>query len=475
MGLAVAVQDDGKVLVGGYSTSGITFINEFMLVRFNEDGTPDDSFGSNGVVTTAISGMGDEAQGIALQPDGKIILVGMSFTGEDYDFSVARYNTDGSLDSTFSDDGKLTTQVVPGTDIATSVAVQDDGRIVVAGVAATVSDDNFAVVRYTADGQLDAGFAGGGIQNTPVGPFADKAWAVRIQDDGKIVVGGEAQNINMNYDFAVVRYDTAGILDPGFSGDGMTVIDLSGGNERARGLVIQPDGKIAAGGPSVNGGSYQMMIARLHPDGSPDNSWSFDGTAIAIVGPGSQTARAMALQADGKILLAGSSSGANMEFTVVRFLSNGVTDPAFQGDGTVTTPIGFFDAEGYAMALASDGRIVVAGYASNGADNDLAVARYLNDVNVGVNALATSPIDANVYPNIATDEAILEFTLSVPGSWTCSLVDMEGRPVRTLFAQRAMARGAHRGTIDLSGLAAGSYTVVLTSPGEQITMPLLKQ
>jgi uncharacterized delta-60 repeat protein len=475
MGLAVAVQDDGKVLVGGYSTSGITFINEFMLVRLNVDGTPDDSFGANGVVTTAISGMGDEAQGITIQPDGKIILVGMSFTGEDYDFSMARYNSDGSLDTTFSDDGKLTTELAPGTDIATAVAVQDDGRIVVVGVVDNGPSDNFATVRYTADGELDADFGSGGIVNTGVGSFNEKAWAVRIQDDGMIVVGGESQNDNSDYDFAVVRYDTAGVLDPGFSGDGVAMIDLSGGDERARGLVIQPDGKIAAGGTSVNGGSYQMMVARLNTDGTPDNGWSFDGTATTTVGPGQQNARAMALQPDGKILLAGRASGANLEFTVVRFLDNGVADPAFQGDGSVTTPIGFFDAEGYAMALAPDGGILVSGYASNGGDNDLAVVRYLNDISVGIDQAAIDHVQAVVYPSVAAEEAILEFTLEAPGSWTGTLLDVQGRSVRTLFVQSTMALGVHRRTIDLSDMAAGGYSVVLTNANERITVPLLKQ
>jgi uncharacterized delta-60 repeat protein len=201
---AVAIQSDGKIVVAGYSLNGAN--DDFALARYNTDGSLDTTFDTDGKVTTAIGASVDRASAVAIQSDGKILVAGFSSDGFSTDFALARYNADGSLDTTFSSDGKVTTAIGASYDYASAMAIQSNGKIVVAGSALINYTDDFALARYNADGSLDTTFQIAGKATTAI-RSDDSAHAVAIQSDGKIVVVGETWGGSpSNSDFALVRY-----------------------------------------------------------------------------------------------------------------------------------------------------------------------------------------------------------------------------------------------------------------------------
>jgi uncharacterized delta-60 repeat protein len=309
---ALVVQTDGKILIGGTS---ITTQNEFSLLRLNGDGSLDSGFDGDGKVTTPIGALGGIAYGIALQPDNKIVLVGYANNGANVDFGVIRYNSDGSLDTSFDGDGKLITPVTPATDdTARAVSIQPDGKIVVAG---STNIGDFGLVRYNDDGSLDTGFGTNGIVVSHISASA-YPWALALQPDGKILVAGIGRPPSGQLGFAVVRYSAAGILDSTFSGDGIVLTDpeILGAIDEASALVVQPDGKIVVAGTSSYG-NVDVALARYNSDGSLDTSFAGDGMTRADVASGSvDFGRGLAVQPDGKLLVAALSGS---DFAVLRF------------------------------------------------------------------------------------------------------------------------------------------------------------
>lgn len=363
----VAVQPDGKIVSVGASTDESLLESRFALTRHNADGTLDTGFGGAdgdepGTVTTAVNNMGpslqwSEANAVALQADGKIVVVGMSW--REYEdccwFVVARYNADGTLDNTFSDDGRVFADIAGPTE-ARDVAIDSSGRIVAAGY----TGGHMAVLRLTNDGTPDTTFGGDGtVTANPAGPVPQEGGdgrALALQPDGKIVVGGQVGSTR--FDFALMRFNTDGSVDTSFDGDGIVRTDF-GGYESVGALAIQPDGRIVAAGGAV---------ARYNTDGSLDTTFSGDGRAFLT----GAWAADVALQTDGRIVLAGGGGGGG-DFGIVRLNTDGGPDAGFGTGGLVTTDFGDVEvAQG--VALQPDGRIVAAG--RGGQDQDFALARY---------------------------------------------------------------------------------------------------
>ncbi|MCP3936225.1 MAG: hypothetical protein GY708_12735, partial [Actinomycetia bacterium] len=213
-GYSVTLQDDGKILVAGQSHNGSDY--DFALTRYNADGSLDTTFDTDGIVTTPIGSGHDQAFNVTVQNDGKILVTGTSHNGSDFDFALTRYNTDGSLDTTFDTDGIVTTAVGSSSEVSYSVTVQSDGKVLVAGYSYNGTDHDFALTRYNADGSLDTTFDTDGIVTTPIGSGHDQAFSVTVQSDGAILLAGQSWN-GTDYDLALVRYDTDGSLDTGFA------------------------------------------------------------------------------------------------------------------------------------------------------------------------------------------------------------------------------------------------------------------
>ena len=314
---AVAVQPDGKILVGGASfDNGLGYL--FLMVRYNADGTLDNSFSGDGWRTDNIgAGSEDRILSIAVQADGKIIAAGRAGNGTDQDIALARYNADGSLDNSFSGDGLLVAPVGPGNDEAIGVAVQPDGRILIAGYSGNGTDDHITLERFNADGTLDGTFGNGGGVTTSYGPEIDWAYALALQPDGRILAARGVMN-GLQLNFAVLRYEANGILDNTFSSDGITVNTFSA-LCIARSLALLPDGRIVAGGTSGS----STMLAVYNADGTPDNNFSGDGVQSHLEGANNY-GNAVAVQADGRIVQAGTANFPNTldDFLLLRYLND---------------------------------------------------------------------------------------------------------------------------------------------------------
>jgi uncharacterized delta-60 repeat protein len=380
-GAGVAIQADGKiVVVGGASWERNP---KFVLVRYNADGTLDTSFGGDGRVTTNFTRREDAAWGVAIQADGKIVAAGDAGlrTGNSR-FAVARYNADGTLDLTFSGDGKVTTQLTRHDDPVSGAALQSDGKIVISGGAAwDTRNANFALARYDTDGTLDTSFGGDGRVTTDFARKRDFANAVVVQVDGKLMAGGYAHysRTNGRGRFALVRYNADGTRDMTFSSDGKVTTNFSRRNDVVTDLTLQPDGKIVAAGISRSDGSNpNVALARYNADGSLDGGFSGDGKATTDFNGGYDEAWAVALQADGKIVVGGDTAGLGGRFLVARYDTGGTLDSTFNGGGFAATNFTRHSDFAYGLALQADGNLVLAGGSGWGGPNPkIALARYL--------------------------------------------------------------------------------------------------
>ncbi len=372
------------------------------------DGDLDPRFGVSGKVTTDFATSFDNGSAVAIQSDGKLVVVGANFDGiGGADFAVARYNVDGSLDASFGTGGKVLTDFGRSYDQATAVAIQLDGKIVVVGRTQTGgSNDDFALVRYNADGSLDATFGVGGKVHTDLGAtFFERANAVVIQIDGKIIAAGETNSAGRmvdTTDFALVRYNADGSIDTTFGGGGnapatgIVITDFGDTNDQVFALALQADGKIVAVGstaPVVSGAGTgtDFALARYNKDGSVDSS--FGTTANGLVttdlsgAGGSDIAHAIAIQNDGKIIAAGESlnnaSGTGTDFALVRYTIDGTLDATFGSGGAVLTNFsGSSTDQAFGVGLQTDGKIVASGFVfipNVEGNGDFGVARYNTD------------------------------------------------------------------------------------------------
>ena len=404
-------------------------------------GDLDLTFGSGGKVLTGIGAGAVTGRGMVIQPDGKIVVAGATdLNNPNSDFLVVRYNADGTLDATFDADGKATTDFGGKSDSAFAVALQSDGRIVVAGHSGTITTDrDFAVARYNTDGSLDTTFDADGRATTDFGSLNDEAYALAIAPTGKIVVAGNTSA--RNGDFAVARYLPDGSLDTAFGFGGKATADGAcpgncfNGFNRGRGVLIYPDGKIIVGGDSTrDNGQLNFSTVRFLDSGAPDNSYGFSGGAWTSPGANSM-ATSMAFHPDGRVVVAGGYSplstgpmrglarsifaldgfsnnsitaslpgfpqttyqinsinyqpdggyiivgnlGSN--FFVGRYLSTGAIDVNFGTSGFVTTVMNPAATGGgaFGFGVQADGKIVVAGYQQSASGGEIAVARYVID------------------------------------------------------------------------------------------------
>ena len=464
-GRSVTVQTDGKILVAGYSANGGG--SDFALVRYNSDGTLDTSFSGDGKLTTNILTSDDYGYSLTVQADGKILVAGTSHNGSDWDIALVRYNSDGTLDASFSGDGKLTTAIGTSHEGGYSVTVQADGKILVAGQSWNASDVDFALVRYNSDGTLDTSFSGDGKLTTAIGASDDYGYSVTVQADGKILVAGHSSN-----DFALVRYNSDGTLDTSFSGDGKLTTAIGAGNDFGYSVTVQADGKILVAGASHSGSNYDFALARYNSDGTLDTSFSGDGKLTTAIGASDDYGWSVTVPADGKILVAGySANGSNNDFALVRYNSDGTLDPSFSGDGKLTTAIGAGHDEGYSVTVQADGKILVAGYSSNGSNDDFALVRYNSDgtLDTSFDSSFTNTLGGTVAFTeggaavvLDADVQVLDAELSAADNFngaTLSLARNGGANAQDLFsATGTLAALNQGGSLIVGGTTIGTVT-----------------
>jgi len=380
--LAMTIQADGQIVAAGRASipgNG----TDFALARYNPDGSPDKSFGKGGIATTDFSGGNDRATGVAVQPDGKIIVGGDSFntnTGNT-DFALARYNADGSVDTNFDTDGKLTTDLSLN-DLANALVLQSDGKIILVGsVLDNKLSKDFALIRYNSDGSLDSKFGSGGRVVTDFFQNSDEISDAILGSDGSILAVGFAASSATGRDFAIARYNGDGSLDTTFGIGGKATVDFFGNTDEARAAAVQPDGRIVLAGSAFNGTTLaDFGLARFNADGTLDTSFGNGGKVTTDFFHNLDEAQAVVVLPDESIVAAGRAfaRGGNSDFALVAFHSDGTPNANFGAKGKLTTDFRGGNDQAFKMVIDVDGRLLVAGAAAvPNLGQDFALARYL--------------------------------------------------------------------------------------------------
>ena len=381
IGTAVTIQNDGKIITVGY-TAGAG-INKLIVIRYNLDGTLDAGFNGNGIVIALSDGNIIAPTSVAMQPDGKIVIAGFGFKfkGGYSDFFVVRLNSDGSSDASFNGNGLVKTHITSLDNFANAVIVQPDGKIIVAGYGNERGGiyNITIVVRYNSDGSLDTTFNGNGKFISPSSIGENVAYDAVLQSDGKIVLAG----VNNYYNFALLRLNQNGTVDGSFNGSGLVVTSFDGNTSQANALTIQPDGKIVAVGSAAGLG---FAIARYNPDGILDTTFDGDGKVTTVISPYLNEAADVIVQNNGKIIVGGnaeyiinSANSTISKYAFARYNSDGSPDNTFSNDGQTTIAVRDND-ELSEIAIQQDGKIVAVGSTKrpyNG-DSDTALIRLQN-------------------------------------------------------------------------------------------------
>lgn len=479
---AMAIQADGKIVVGGFLFNGAN--NDFIVLRFKSDGNLDTSFGTNGMVMTDFSNNNDDFSDLVIQADGKIVAVGTVVIVTNVNkekFGLVRYDSDGSLDTSFGIDGKVTTDFGTSRDIARAMAIQVDSRIVVGGVTSDGNNKDFALARYNPDGSLDTSFGVGGKVITDLGTINEDLFDLAVQPDGKIVVFGPHTSSSFIDDFVLVRYNSDGSLDTSFGTEGK-VSALFGSNNGSnndgpRALAIQSDGKIVLAGIIFNGANHDFALARYNTDGTLDTTFGTGGMVVTDFGNNdSDGATALAIQPDGKIVLAGSARTSNNEnFALARYNTDGTLDNTFGTDGRVTTDFGSDTDFALAVAMQADGKPVAAGHSPVGF---LALARYTADD--APPALVLDPSSLNFGPVAVGSSKDLNFTIqntgggilegscntgapfSLPSGCSFSLVANQSKAITVRFSPKS--RGISNGNVNFTS-NGGNPSPIVTGTG----------
>ena len=454
----IIVQPDNKIVqVGGKSG------NEFTVIRYTSNGIIDNSFGQNGKAIASVGGYVYSQYG-ALQNDGKIVVAGVAYNNNTLNITLVRFNNNGTLDNSFGTGGKVISVVIPYSYTFLGLSIQPDGKILVGGssTGGCINDclgnpycpDLFTVIRYNADGSMDNSFGANGKVVTPVGPEnKGAATCVVLQQDGKIVVGGHS-----NFDYvcddyyggfyystglAIVRYNSNGSIDNTFGQNGI----ITGNSEMAgiNAMAIQGDGKVVVTGQRRSGGWF---AARYNGDGTPDNSFGQGG----IVNDNSGYINSLVIDPNGKIVLAGSIYRYDNNFLTCKLQTNGAFDNSFNGNGKVSFHLGQTSGANASGVAIQEGHIIIGGgdyynNSNNSWGSDVVVARLRNiidglavtisstgllypcpgePVNVKLKIDQTGTIQWYNNGNVISGATGTEYNVTVNGNYSATVVNSMG-------------------------------------------------
>lgn len=474
-GKAVLVQPDGKILMAGSARQDESQ-NDFALARFNADGTPDPDFNTTGKLLLDFFGLDDFCTSATLQPDLKIIAAGYTFTGEGFHFALARFHADGSPDLDFGIGGKVTTQVGV-TGFCQSVVVQPDGKILIAGYALSADSlsNEFAVMRFLADGSPDNEFGTEGKAVHGIEGSAMVANCMVLQPDGKIVLGGQkANDATLRWESAVMRLNADGSRDAGFGDNGHVITVSPGLDNNIKAIALQPDSKIVVAGYTGNSPSNnRFMLTRYLPDGALDPDFADGGMLLSAVGPLNNYAQALAVNSSRIIAGGALSQNGQSFFAVAAYHFDGARDLTFGNNGTAVAASGQFDSM-TSLALAEDGKIVCAGSTVINNFSHFALARFQ-----AASTLGTAENNFGkgflVEPNPLAENSRLHFHLNHSETVWIDLTDVSGRVVATVCNGQAFGAGDHELPLQLSGgLSSGMYHLVFKSGSGRKTLKLIR-
>ena len=421
---------NGKLLAaGGYN-------GKAAVMRYTANGIPDNDFGMNGIYSGPNQ---STANAMLIQPDGKIVIEGWGLHTNSMALTI-RLNADGSPDNTFGLLGVVYTNFAfQTTDLGDALALQADGKIIIAGVYNT---GFITLARLKPDGVVDSSFGLNGVTITNV---AGKPTGVAVLPDGKIILGGDRVP---QYQFIAMRFLSNGTADTSFNHTGLSATNVGDSYPVAHAFQLQSDGKVLVGGTGTFGNQgANFAVARFMQDGGIDPSYGHQGIATTDKNSGDDL-RAMYLLPDGKLLVAGGTAPAsNYIFAVARIDSTGNPDHSFGDDGWITTFLLDSNDYVYAVAAQPDGKAIFAGTVHNDVttNDEIALARY----NISANAVASLPnisFSTFLFPNPASGTLYAD-----PSKHICDIVAYD------LFGKSIHLSSSRDGAIDIHALSAGLY------------------
>lgn len=446
----LALPGNKLLAAGTYLENGRT---HFHLTRFNADGSVDNSFGNNGtgidLDTTYMA-----VYGAIRQPDGRIIICGDYYDGLGYRMKLVRFTAGGKVDSSFGVNGRAVTQVTAGSNntYGRNLLLQPNGKIILAGCTNNGGTDmKFIVMRYTANGVLDVSYGTNGITVTDIGPKDDNAYAAAIQADGKVVHVGDTYD-GSHWQLAALRYDTSGHLDNSFGTNGQLLMPI-GTDVYGYSVLIQGNGqKIVIGAYSQ--GNYNLLL-RLNSNGTVDNSFGVNGVSARSFKTFDATNRIDTLS-NGDIIMSARTTGNNM-FAWAKFSSMGVLDTTIGDSGLVTITVNSSYDNVTSMAIDDSNHIVIGGYYNTAGGYEIAMARFKSGVKPPVNndVQQISAIrNIELYPVPAVNKLNIGISSTISAAYKIFIADAAGRIV---MQWQTSSTSAYNSTIDISTLPAGRY------------------
>ena len=530
--------------------AGLVILNASVAVGQTVVGSLDTTYGQGGKVETYFNGISG-ANAEALQSDGKIVVTGYSYDSSKDVFTTIRYNTDGSVDTDFAVEGSDTISFSNGNNIATSIAVQKNGKIIVAGYAAKRIAKNDSVVksyliRFNTNGSIDSTFGTNGIAIDSIGRIDNRIYGISIQPDGKIVAAGSTVIKGSTQNIEVLRYDSTGVPDVSFNDSG-SVTTMVGTNSYARAITIQKDNKLVVTGTGHIGGYDYFSVARYDTNGVLDGTFGTGGIVSAsafyadepyaivlqndtniivggyayirgtkqnvfalakfnkagvldtsfgvfstrtIITPGAidDEVRGLAVDSNGKLLVAGFTENSDLQYedVLARYNTGGVNDSTclpdstFGSDTTETfTTFGLANSYANAILIQHNDNIVLAGYALVGSKGLFTLARYLIDtIHVSTSGIdfVTGNNSMRVYPNPIQREALLSYSLNHDETVTIKVYDVLGRTVQTIMANNSQTAGNYTESLNVAALPPGIYFINLSnSLSQNLSIKIVKQ
>jgi uncharacterized delta-60 repeat protein len=458
---SMQIQNNGKIIVAGYSVDNNN--PAFTLVRYNADGSTDNTFGTNGTVITHI-GLLSRANAMVLQTDDKIVVTGYSRINDStYNYATARYNGDGSPDNSFGTGGIVLTNVENSSNVY-GIALQSNGKIVLSGYSSDGTKTGISHVRYNVNGAIDTTFGSGGIALKKFSQSPDvEAWAMAIDADDNIVTTGIIYDTAYNK-ISVTKFLSNGDTDTSFGSGGIVVTSVSNSDDFGNAVTIQPDGKILLTGDSKN----SIVIARYNANGTLDQTFGTDGTVLSDFGTSESEAYGITIQNDGKIIIAGVSGpnamNTNGNYGLARFNPDGTIDNSFGTNGKVVSDIssGHNDVA-FSVKEQSDGKIVASGISYDGSFYNISLARYNN----GSTQISSFPHDNvfSVFPNPAYNRLFIH--ISQPA--TAELINSVGQKIAGFQLQQG------ENIYSLEHLSAGLYTLIIRDKNSVSIKKIIKQ
>ncbi len=484
---ASAIQKDNKtIVVGEYdSASNNFFLNGFLVLRYLPSGVLDKSFGNNGRVIINFGYDLQVADAVVVQEDGKIVITGYSVSGffdVNYDIPMARLNTDGSLDSSFGNNGKVITDFSDG-DNASSVCLQEDGKIIVGGYYNKV---DFLLIRYNTNGSLDSSFGNKGKVIKMFSEISSIA-SVAIQPDGKIVAGGLTDARNSK--FEIGRYNSNGTPDSAFGINGFVTTDYGANSDQIFKIIIQPDKKIiAVGGTGLNFDTKHeyIAVARYKSNGDLDSTFGINGKSTLQYPNERATGYNAVLQSDDKLIVTGPlTSNIDVDYLLVRLKTDGSIDSSFGTNGSVITDFSELYDVPWGIGIRSDNIIVAAGSSqlydptsifdvSLAAYNEfgkkqIIIQKIKHYIATHNDAQATTLNKVSIYPNPAQNILHVEGLSSQNAKLT--VVDFNGN----VIVSRELSVVSNGYDLNVSSLHAGNYLLKIETNGEVVTKQFVKE